>query len=121
MKLWTNSIIFGVVLSAGILVFAGCQKKEVVTVSDETTAVAQEAVEEPADINLDEILVVDVPEAGDAATTGAEGISGATTGSDFQFDSATTGADTEAISIEVIEDEAEANAAPASIPSAFFF
>lgn len=124
MKLSSRTLICCVALFAGAFLFAGCQKKEVVVSDGETTTVANEEANAGEEINLEEILVVDVEDAAaDAATTGDENFAGATTGSDFQFDSATTG-DTEAINIDVIEDEEsskEASAASAQVPSAFFF
>ena len=116
---------FSAAFIAGILLFAGCQKKEIAEVGDgETTAVQGVEVEAPAaeeEIDLEEILVIDVPEEADGTTTGDEGFSGATTGDEFQFDSATTGGDSEAVNIDVIEDEAETASSAASLPSAFFF
>lgn len=118
-------MVFSAAFLAGILLFAGCQQKEIVEVTDgETTAVSgADIAAEPAEeeIDLEDILVIDVPEEADGATTGEEGFSGATTGDEFQFDSATTGGDSEAVNIDVIEDEAETASAAASLPTAFFF
>ena len=114
-------LVLSAALVAGLLLFAGCEKK-VVEVTDGTTTVIEETAA-PADevIDIEEILVVDVPDATGDATTGDESFSGATTGADFQFDSATTGGDSEAISIEVIEEEAESASTANTLPSAFFF
>lgn len=114
-------LVFSAALVAGLLLFAGCEKK-VVEVTDGTTTVIEEAANNAEEvIDLEEILVVDVPDATEDATTGDESFSGATTGADFQFDSATTGGDSEAINIEVIEEETESASTVGTIPSAFFF
>ena len=118
-------MVFSAAFVAGVLLFAGCQKKEIVEVTDgETTASSgadTEAAPAEVEIDLEEILVIDAPEEADGATTGDESFSGATTGDEFQFDSATTGGDSEAVNIDVIEDEAETASSAVSLPSAFFF
>ncbi len=119
-------MVFSAALVAGLLLCAGCQKKEIVEVQDtETTEVQGVEVEAPAaeveEINIEEILAVDVPESADGATTGDESFSGATTGDALQFDSATTGGDSDAVNIEVIEEEAETASSASSLPAAFFF
>jgi hypothetical protein len=116
-------MVFSTALVAGLLLFAGCQKKEVIEVNDgETTAIQEPENEIEEVIDLEEILVVDVPEVTDDATTGGEGFIGATTGDDFMFDGATTGGDSEAIDIDVIEDEeAASTSSVSSVPPAFFF
>lgn len=115
-------MVFSTALVAGLLLFAGCQKKEVIEVNDgETTAIQEPENEIEEVIDLEEILVVDVPEVTDDATTGGEGFIGATTGDDFMFDGATTGGDSEAIDIDVIEDEeAASTSSVSSVPPAFF-
>ncbi|MBO7726288.1 MAG: hypothetical protein J6S40_07430 [Thermoguttaceae bacterium] len=115
-------MVFSAALVAGLLLFAGCQKKEVVEVTGEVTTVIEEGESAPEEaIDLDEILEVNVPDAASDATTGDESFSGATTGADLMFDSATTGGDSEAINIEVIEEDAESASTATSLPSAFFF
>ena len=113
-------MVFSAALVAGLLLFSGCQK--VVEVTDETTTVVEEAANNAEEtVDLDDILVIDVPEETAGATTGDESFSGATTGAELQFDSATTGGDSEAIDIEVIEEETESASTAAPLPTAFFF
>lgn len=136
MKFWIDLADRGLILSlsvlVGLLFFAGCQKKVIVQSADpansaETTAV--EGMDESDDdfsqeeLEID-ILTVDTPTEG--ATTGDDVfVSGATTGSDFPFetdattgssfgpdaDSGTTGDEgAEPIEIEVIEEESSETA-----------
>ncbi|MBO7707425.1 MAG: hypothetical protein J6S42_01945, partial [Thermoguttaceae bacterium] len=78
-------MVFSAALVAGLLLFAGCQKQEVVDITDTATTALEEAENNAEEvIDIEDILAVDVPENTADATTGDESFSGATTGADFQ-------------------------------------